>query len=130
MQVNSKNSVKLSSTLYVSEFEINFLLKKWICKIKLHKNFNQHCFQMCDKHNKTIIKVSKWDEVYIIKYIAKSFNEFVLIFVMYTLHSEIVFFITASNMSLYVQTHEHNFMTNFLDVDTALLNEKIKTYRL
>jgi len=28
MWINSKNSVKLSSTFYVSELEINFLLKK------------------------------------------------------------------------------------------------------
>jgi len=130
MWVDSENSVRLSSTFYVSELEINFLLKKQICKMKLHRNFDQHCFQMCDKHSKTIIKVSKWNEVYIIKYIAKSLNEFVLIFTMYVLHSEIVFSVTASNTSLHVQIHEHNLIINFLDVNTALLNEKIKTYRL
>jgi len=85
---------------------------------------------MCDKHNKTIIKASKWDEVYIVKYIAKNFNEFVLIFIMHTSHSEIVFSVAASDASSHVQTHEHNFMTNFLDVDIALLNKKIKTYKL
>jgi len=47
---------------------------------------------MCDKHDKTIIKTLKWDEVYIIKYIAKSFNEFVLTFIVHSSHSEIVFF--------------------------------------
>ncbi len=57
---------------------------------------------MCDKYDKTIIKASKWDKVYIVKYIVKSFNEFALIFVMYTSHSEIVFSVTASDASLHV----------------------------
>ncbi len=85
---------------------------------------------MYDKHSKTIIKVLKWDKVYIIKYITKSLNEFALISVMYTSHSEIIFSITALNVNLYIQTYEHNLMINFLDIDTASLNEKIKTYRL
>jgi len=102
MQIDSENSVRLSSTLYVFELEINFLLKKQICKMKLYKNFNQHCFQMCDKHNKTIIEASKQDEVYIIKYIVKSLNEFVLIFAAHTSHSEIVFSVAASDASSYV----------------------------
>ncbi len=49
---------------------------------------------------------------------------------MYTSHSEIIFSITALNVNLYIQTHKHNLMINFLDIDTASLNEKIKTYRL
>ena len=84
---------------------------------------------MYNKHSKTIIEVLKQDEVYIIKYIAKSLNEFVLISAVYTLHSEIAFPVTASDTSLHVQIHEHNLMINFSDVDTASLNRKIKTYR-
>ena len=84
---------------------------------------------MCDKHNKTIIETSEQDEVYIVKYIAKSFNEFVLISAVHTSHSEIVFFTAASDKSLHVQTHKHDFITDF-SFDTASLNEKIKTYRL
>ncbi len=57
---------------------------------------------MCNKHSKTIIEVLKQDEVYIIKYIAKSLNEFALIFIVYTLHSEIIFFVIALNISLYI----------------------------
>jgi len=57
---------------------------------------------MYDKYNKTIIKVLKQDEVYIIKYIAKSLNEFVLISTVYTLHSEIIFSIIALDVSSYV----------------------------
>ena len=57
---------------------------------------------MCNKHSKTIIEVLKQDEVYIIKYIAKSLNEFTLISVIYTLHSETVFSAAALNASLYV----------------------------
>jgi len=59
MQVNSENSIRLNSTLYVSELEVNFFLKKQICKMKLHKNFNHHCLQMCDKCDKTIIEMSE-----------------------------------------------------------------------
>ncbi len=57
---------------------------------------------MCNKHSKIIIEALKQDKVYIIKYITKSLNEFTLISVMYTLHSEIIFFIIALNASLYV----------------------------
>jgi len=49
---------------------------------------------------------------------------------MYTSHSEIVFSVTASNTNLHVQTHEYNLITDFLDVNIALLNEKIKIYKL
>ncbi len=57
---------------------------------------------MCDKHDKTIIEVSEQDEVYIVKYIAKSLNEFALIFVVYTSHLKAVFSVTASDTSLHV----------------------------
>ena len=71
-------------------------------KIKLHKSFNQYCLQMCNKHNKTIIKTLKWDEIYIIKYITKSLNEFTLISTVYTSHSETVFSVIALNANLYI----------------------------
>ncbi len=57
---------------------------------------------MCNKHSKTIIKALKWDRVYIIKYIAKNLNKFILISAIYTLHSEAVFSVTALDTSLYV----------------------------
>jgi len=57
---------------------------------------------MYDKHSKTIIKVLKQDRVYIIKYIVKSFNKFVLISAVYTLHLKIIFSAIASDVSLYV----------------------------
>ncbi len=57
---------------------------------------------MYDKHSKTIIKVLEQNEVYIIKYIAKSLNEFVLISAVYTLHSEIIFSVTTSDASLHI----------------------------
>ncbi len=57
---------------------------------------------MCNKHSKTIIEALKWDRVYIVKYIIKSLNEFALIFTIYTLYSEIIFSVTASDTSLYV----------------------------
>ncbi len=40
IQVRSENSVRLSSTLYIFKLEINLLLRKQICKMKLHKSFN------------------------------------------------------------------------------------------
>ncbi len=79
---------------------------------------------MCDKHDKTIIEASEWDKVYIVKYIAKSHNEFALISAVHTPHSETAFLTAASDTSL------HNNMINFLEVNTALLNEKVKIYRL
>ncbi len=57
---------------------------------------------MYDKYSKTIIEVSEWDRVYIVKYIAKNFNEFILIFTVHTLHSETVFSVIALDASLYV----------------------------
>ncbi len=57
---------------------------------------------MYDKHSKTIIKILKWDKVYIVKYIAKSLNEFVLIFIVYTSHLKIIFSAAASDTSLYI----------------------------
>jgi len=79
---------------------------------------------MCNKHSKTIIETSEQDEVYIVKYITKSLNEFALISAVYTSHSETVFSAAALDTSL------HNNMINFSEVDTASLNEKVKAYRL
>ncbi len=79
---------------------------------------------MYDKHSKTIIEALEQDRVYIIKYIAKSLNEFALISAVYTSHSEAAFPTAASDTSL------HNNITDFSEVNTASLNEKIKAYRL
>jgi len=57
---------------------------------------------MYNKHNKTIIEASEQDKVYIVKYIVKSLNEFALISAVYTSHSEIIFFIIASDASSHV----------------------------
>jgi len=57
---------------------------------------------MYNKHSKTIIEVLKQDKVYIVKYIAKSFNEFALIFTVYTSHSEIIFSVIASDASSHI----------------------------
>ncbi len=57
---------------------------------------------MYDKHNKTIIEVLKQDRVYIVKYIAKSFNEFILTFTVYTSHLKIIFSVIALDTSLHI----------------------------
>ncbi len=57
---------------------------------------------MYNKHSKTIIEALKQNKVYIIKYIAKSLNEFALISAMYTLHLKIIFSVTASDASSHV----------------------------
>jgi len=124
MQVRLRNSVRLSSTLYVPELGVNLLSRKQMCKMKLHRSFDQHCLQMCDKHSKTIIEAPEQGEVYIVKHIAKSLNEFALISAVHTPHSEAAFPAAASDAS------PHNNMINFSEVDTASLDEKIKTYRL
>jgi len=79
---------------------------------------------MYDKHSKTIIEVSEQGEVYIVKYIAKSLNKFALISAVHKPHSETAFLTAALDTSL------HNNMTDFSEVDTASLNEKVKAYRL
>jgi len=79
---------------------------------------------MCNKHSKTIIEALEQGEVYIVKYIAKSLSKFVLISAVHTSHSETAFSAAASDTSL------HNNMINFSEVNTASLNEKVKTYRL
>ncbi len=40
MQIELRNSVRLSSTLYMSELEINLLSEKQMCKMKLYKSFD------------------------------------------------------------------------------------------
>ncbi len=57
---------------------------------------------MYNKYSKTIIEVLKQNEVYIIKYIAKSLNKFVLIFIVYISHSEIIFSVIALDASSYI----------------------------
>ena len=57
---------------------------------------------MYDKYSKTIIEELKQDEVYIVKYIAKSLNEFALISTVYTSHSETVFSATALDASSHI----------------------------
>ncbi len=79
---------------------------------------------MYNKYSKTIIEASEQDEVYIVKYIAKSFNEFALISAVHISHSETAFLTAALDISL------HNNITDFSEVNTASLNKKIKTYRL
>jgi len=79
---------------------------------------------MYDKHSKTIIEASEQDRVYIVKHIAKSLSEFALISAVHMPHSEAAFLTAASDTSL------HNNMTDFSEVDTASLNEKVKAYRL
>ncbi len=56
---------------------------------------------MYDKHSKTIIKVLEQNKVYIVKYIVKNLNEFVLISIIYILHSEIIFSTIALDVSSY-----------------------------
>ncbi len=57
---------------------------------------------MYDKHNKTIIKASEQNEVYIVKYIVKNLIKFVLISTVYMSHSETAFSAAALDTSLYV----------------------------
>ena len=56
---------------------------------------------MYNKYSKTIIEASEQDEVYIVKYIAKSFNEFALISAVHISHSETAFLTAALDISLH-----------------------------
>ncbi len=40
MQIKLKNSIRLSSTLYIFKFKINLLSEKQMYKMKLYKSFN------------------------------------------------------------------------------------------
>jgi len=57
---------------------------------------------MYNKYSKTIIEALEQNKVYIVKYIVKSLNEFALISAVYTSHSETVFSVIASDVSLYI----------------------------
>ena len=55
---------------------------------------------MCNKCNKTIIEASEQDEIYIVKYIAKSLSKFTLIFTVYTSYLKTIFSAAALDASL------------------------------
>jgi len=83
MQNKNENSVFLSSTLYVLKLEVNLLSEKKMCEKKLLKYFNYKSLYMQNKSRKLILKAFKKEEVYIIKYILNSLNEFALLSVMH-----------------------------------------------
>ncbi len=54
-----------------------------MCKNKLFKYFNYKNFYMQNKSKKLMLKASKKEKIYIIKYILNNLNEFVLLSVMH-----------------------------------------------
>jgi len=40
MWIELRNSVRLSLTLYIFKLEVNLLFRKWMCKMKLYRNFD------------------------------------------------------------------------------------------
>ncbi len=78
MQNKNENSVLLNLTLYVLKLKVNLLSEKKMCKKKLLKYFNYKSLYMQNKSKKLILKASEKEEVYIVKYILNSLNEFTL----------------------------------------------------
>ncbi len=74
---------------------------------------------MCNKYSKTIIEILEQNRVYIVKYIVKNLNKFVLIFTVYILHLETAFSAVTSDISL------NNNIIDFSEINTASLNKKI-----
>ncbi len=83
IQNKNKNSIFLSSTLYVLKLEVNLLLEKKMCKKKLLKYFNYKNLYMQNKSKMLMLKAFKKKKVYIIKYILNNLNEFVLLSAMH-----------------------------------------------
>ena len=80
---HDKNSIFLSSILYVLNFKVNFLFNKRIYKKKLQESFDQQNLYIHNKFKKEMFKTQEREEIYIIKKIVKDLNEFILFSAMY-----------------------------------------------
>ncbi len=58
MQDQKRNSIQLSSVLYVSKLDVNLLSEKWMCEKKLQKSFNQDSLYMHNQAEQVMIKMS------------------------------------------------------------------------
>ncbi len=76
MQDHHENSVKLSSVLYVSKFEMNLLFERRMYEKDLQESFDDKDLYMHDKQRKQMIETLKCKNVYIVKRIANDLDEF------------------------------------------------------
>ncbi len=134
MQNKNKNSVFLSSTLYVLKLEVNLLSEKKMCKKKLFKYFNYKNLYMWNKSKKLILKAFKKERVYIIKYILNNFNEFALLSVMHIQSKlKITLLKVYKNLQIQISEFTIDILSENMQIndDTAMsYNNKIKIYRL
>lgn len=84
------------------ELKVNLLLRKLMSKIKLQENFNHHNLYMCNKHNRIIIETFRQSDIYIVKYVAKSLNKFVLIYVIHVSSDSEITLLIIMNTNLQI----------------------------
>ena len=79
-----------------------------------------------------MIKAFKQDKVYIVKHIAKSLNEFALLFVIYTLFNlKITFSATKLNTNSQIQICEFSVQIEVSSIINIIFSDKrIKIYKL
>ena len=101
-------------------------------KMKLHENFDQYSLYMQNKHDRIMIEAFEQDEVYIVKHIAKSLNEFALLSVMHTsFNLKITFSATKLNINLQIQIYEFLIQTEVSSIINIIFSDKrIKIYKL
>jgi len=79
MQDHHENSVKLSSVLHVSKFEMNLLFERRMCEKDLQESFDDKNLYMHDKWEKQMIEILECKDIYIVKRIANDLDEFALL---------------------------------------------------
>ncbi len=83
MQDQKKNSIQLSSVLYVPKLGVNLLSEKRMCEKELQESFNQDGLYMHNQAEQVMIKVSQHEEVYIVTCVARRLNEHALLSFIY-----------------------------------------------
>ena len=79
---NRKEKIRLITTLYVSGLEVNLLLVKRLCEMKLEGSFDENNLYMRDKKERLMLKVFAFSGVYIVDKITKKLNEIAFIAIM------------------------------------------------
>ncbi len=77
-----RNSIKLSSILYVFKLKINLLSKRRIYKKDLQRSFDNKNLYIYNKQEKQIIEILECKDVYIVERIVNNLDKFVLLLAM------------------------------------------------
>ena len=79
---DKKSRIRLITTLYVSNLEVNLLSMRRLCEMKLKESFDENVLYMRDRRERLVLRTFACNDVYIIDKITKKLNEIVLIAVM------------------------------------------------